>query len=116
MENPQETLYFYEKWALCNMKEIINKTIDPQLKIKYEQIAAYNSEFCDKLKVGEENKKTNKENQMLLWALLLQRSVYFYAAPLLVQDFSIEGLGEIIDKHATICKELFTELKFREGK
>lgn len=114
MENPKEILYLYEKWALCNMKEIINKTIDPQLKIKYEQIAAYNSEFCDKLKVAEE--KMNKENKMLLWALLFQRSVYNYAAPLLVQDFSIEGLGEIIDKHATICKELFTELKLREGK
>ena len=121
MENSQiktrRKLADMQLWAADEMKKYAEITSDPQLKKKYEQVAALNRLFYEQL-ATEDNDKTQKsmivsETDMLMRAYYCQNSLYQVFSQLMTEDKRPDGLDEICDRQIMICRELLGEAENR---
>ncbi|MBE6788607.1 MAG: hypothetical protein E7539_02975 [Ruminococcaceae bacterium] len=121
MQNKQEkekrNLADMQAWAADEMKNYAEKTQDPQLKKKYEQICAINRLFYEQLKTDQNDEKPKSrielETDMLLRAYFCQNALYTAFSSLLTEYERPPKIDEMCDRQVTLCRELLDEAKSR---
>ena len=123
MQNSQkkitEKLASYQLWAADEMKRFAQKTGDPQLKKKYEQMAAVNRAFYEQLlgQCADRQKecKTEKEIETLMRAYYIEKAIFDVFSSLLCASERPEGLDKMCDRQIMICREILDEAENREN-
>ncbi len=114
-----EKLANYQLWAADEMKIFAQDTNDPQLKKKYEQMAALNRSFYEQLSQqdsDEENRsKIAAETEMLMRAYYIQKALFDVFSALLCNSSRPEGLDKICDRQIMMCREILTEAESRKN-
>ncbi|MBQ5816090.1 MAG: hypothetical protein IIW33_01380 [Oscillospiraceae bacterium] len=114
-----KNLAAYQLWAADEMKRFAETTGDPQLKKKYEQMAALNRSFYEQLSAQIEDQqaegKAAKEAQMLMRAYYIQKALFDVFSSILCAAERPEGLDKICDREIMICREILTEAENREN-
>ena len=114
-----ESLAKYQLWAADEMKRFAKCTSDPQLKKKYEQMAALNRSFYEQLSQQDnasENKgKPDNENEMLMRAYYIEKAIYNVFSELMCQSKRPEGLDKMCDRQIMICREILDEAENRKN-
>lgn len=104
-------------WAADLMKEYAEKSCDPQLKKKYQQIAALNRSFYEILATDDNTVKRKgkivSETDLLLGAYYCQNALTQCISAVLTQNERPDRIDEISDRQITICRELLDEMQNR---
>ena len=118
-KNLNSELAKYQLWAADQMKIYAEKTTDPQLKKKYEQITALNRMFYQNLLDGDEDnnigKKELDETDMLMRTFFVQNAVYRVFSEQLFNEHRPKQTDEICDRLVMICRELLDEAEIRKN-
>lgn len=114
-----EMLADYQLWAADEMKRFADNTRDPQLRKKYEQMAALNRSFYEQLS-GQDSDEQNKskiaaETDILMRAYYIQKALFDVFSALLCRSQRPEGLDKICDRQIMICREILTEAENRKN-
>ncbi len=123
MQNSQlkiiKELAAYQLWAADEMKRFAETTGDPQLKKKYEQMAALNRSFYEQLSQqnndNQNKSKTANETEMLMRAYYIQKALFDVFSALLCKSERPNGIDKICDRQIMICREILTEAENREN-
>ena len=104
-------------WAADEMKEYAEKSCDPQLKKKYQQITALNRSFYEILATDDKDNKSRSkivsETDLLLRAYYCQSAVCQGVFAVMVEDERPDRIDEICDRQIMICRELLDEANGR---
>lgn len=115
-ENDLKTVAQWLNWSANEMKKCANQTQDPTLKIKFEQIAGLNKDYCDRLGFENEDgedKGVKKEIEILKTAYFCQQSV-FWRFSLYPLNSNSSLIDEIVDAQKTIVRQLYSEIMKRD--
>lgn len=116
-EKIRRKLADYQLWAADEMKRFAETTGDPQLKKKYEQMAALNRSFYEQLATDDSERKNKSqmisETDMLMRAYYIQQALYNVFSELMCENERPDGLDKICDRQVMICREILDEAQSR---